>query len=101
MIWESYILGIMTSAIGAGPIGRRGLLINNECALDIDLHRTRMNDGVVYFRSVGECPRSLDGCILSRGIAISLSHSRRHDEKQIIVVACRAGHGKFLRIHQM
>lgn len=59
MIWESYILGIMTTTIRARPVGCRGLLVNNKCTLDIDLHRTRMNDRAIDFGCVGEGSRSL------------------------------------------
>jgi hypothetical protein len=81
MIWKSEVLGVMATAIGTGPIGRGGLLVNYEGVLNIDLHGVRVNDCVVYFGCVCEGPRSLRRYILRRGIAVSLRHSRRHDEK--------------------
>lgn len=87
MVRKSDVLGVMATAVGSGPIGRCSLLVNYESALNIDIYGARMNDCAVYFGCVCEGPRSLRRCILKRkrkrkrGIAISLRHSRRHDEK--------------------
>jgi hypothetical protein len=78
------ILSIMTTTIWTGSIGSSGLLVDNESTLDIDFHGTRMNDCAVYFGCVGEGPRSLDGCILRRGMAVSLRDNCRHDETQML-----------------
>jgi hypothetical protein len=82
MVRKSDVLGVMATTIGAGSIGRGGLLVNYEGALNIDLHRARMNDRTVYFGCVREGPRSLCRYILRRGVAVSLRQSRRHDEKE-------------------
>lgn len=83
MVRESDILGVLTTAIGTGAIGRCGLLVNNECALNIDLHRAGMDDSAVYFGGVCEGPGSLSGFLVRGGIAASLRHNRRHGEKQV------------------
>jgi len=80
MVRKSDVLGVIATAAGASPIGRDGLLVNYEGALNIDLHGARMSDCAVYFGCVCEGPRSFRRCIL-RSIAVSLRRSRRHDEK--------------------
>jgi hypothetical protein len=78
MVREPDVLGVKATAIETGSIGRGGLLINYEGALNINLHGARMNDCIVYFGCVCNSPWSLPSCILRSG---SLRHNRRHDEK--------------------
>jgi hypothetical protein len=83
MVRKSDILGVMATTVGAGAIGRRGLLVNYEGALNINLHGARMDNCVVYLGCVCEGPRSLRRCTLRRGMAVSLRYNRRHDEKYV------------------
>ena len=56
MIRKSDVLGVMASAIGTGPIGRGGLLVNYEGALNIDLHGARvLSISAVFVKVLGLC----------------------------------------------
>lgn len=94
MIRQSNVLGIIIPLIGIQFLWRNGTLIDDECARNIDLHASWMNDRTINFRRIrsrADMPthRSLRGevggvfIIGVRGggneILFSLRDIRRHD----------------------
>jgi hypothetical protein len=73
VVWQPNIGRLMIRPIDTGPIRRRRVPVDDKGALDIDLHRARMADGIIYLSRVRACPPVLVVLVFS-SIANGLEH---------------------------
>lgn len=81
VVRKANIFRLIDSTTRSEAIWRGRFLVNNESALNIDFHRSRVGDGTINFGSVRACvnPWRVGGRIASNIIVVSVRRIRRHD----------------------